>query len=83
MIGEALFFPLPPLPHLPWSERVLTRDLYSHVAAFVSNPKLEKRKISRKVATQQVGPTILKALGLDPRELKGVVAEGTEVLEGF
>jgi hypothetical protein len=44
---------------------------------------LEKRKISRKVATQQVGPTILKALGLDPRELKGVVAEGTEVLEGF
>jgi hypothetical protein len=68
---------------LPWSERILIRDLYSHVAVFVSNSKLEKRQISQKVTTQQVGPTILKALGLDPKELQGVVAEGTEVLEGF
>lgn len=77
MTGKALF------PPLPWSERILIRDLYSHVAVFVSNPKLEKRQIFQKVSTKQVGPTILRALGFDPKELQGAVAEGTDVLEGF
>ncbi|KAA8911411.1 type I phosphodiesterase/nucleotide pyrophosphatase [Sphaerosporella brunnea] len=54
-----------------------------HVSVFVSNPKLEKRKYHNQVSTKQVGPTILKALGLNPMELKGAVAEGTKVLNGF
>ncbi|KAH0542755.1 hypothetical protein FGG08_002894 [Glutinoglossum americanum] len=51
-----------------------------HVACIVSSPKLEKRKIDDRVDTKQIAPTILKALGLDPKELKGVAAEGTNVL---
>lgn len=54
-----------------------------HVACFVSNPKLRKTVFSKEVSTKQVAPTILKALGLNPRELEGAVAEGTAVLEGF
>jgi hypothetical protein len=54
-----------------------------HVGVFVSNPKLKQRKISTKTETKQIGPTILKALGLNPRELKGAVIEKTELLEGF
>jgi hypothetical protein len=54
-----------------------------HVACFVSNPGLKKTKFSDKASTRQVAPTILQALGLDPKQLKGVVAEGTRVLEGF
>ena len=34
------------------------------------------------VGTLQVAPTILKALGLDPRKLDGVRLEGTGVLPG-
>jgi hypothetical protein len=34
------------------------------------------------VSTIQVGPTILKALGLDPSSLDGVRKEGTAVLPG-
>jgi arylsulfatase A-like enzyme len=32
------------------------------------------------VGTLQVAPTVLKALGLDPRKLDGVRLEGTSVL---
>jgi hypothetical protein len=53
------------------------------VACFVSNPSLKKTVYSSQVSTKQVAPTILKALGLDPSSLKGVVAEGTELLPGF
>ena len=53
------------------------------VACFVSAPGLKKTKVHHEVSTRQVAPTILKALGLDPKALKGVVAEGTEVLDGF
>jgi hypothetical protein len=49
----------------------------------VSNPGLKKREFSEMVSTTQVAPTILKVLGLDPKALEGVVAEGTEVLPGF
>ncbi|KAI9862256.1 MAG: hypothetical protein M1813_004731 [Trichoglossum hirsutum] len=54
-----------------------------HVACFVSNPKLKKKTIDDRVDTKQIAPTILKALGINPRELKGVVAEGTHLLPGF
>ena len=54
-----------------------------HVACFVSNPGLKKKKFSGQTSTRQVAPTILQALGLDPKNLQGVVAEGTQVLEGF
>ncbi|TDL24276.1 type I phosphodiesterase/nucleotide pyrophosphatase [Rickenella mellea] len=53
------------------------------VACFVSNPQLKKRKFSQKLQTKQVAPTILKALGFDPSDLKGVVIERTEPLPGF
>ena len=54
-----------------------------HVACFVSNPGLKKTKVTDKTSTRQVAPTIMQALGLDPKKLQGVVIEGTQVLEGF
>lgn len=53
------------------------------VACFVSAPDLKKTKFDHKVSTKQIAPTILKALGLDPKALQGVVAEDTKVLNGF
>ncbi|KAI9872726.1 MAG: hypothetical protein M1830_001258 [Pleopsidium flavum] len=53
------------------------------VACFVSNPKLKKRQYPHQVSTKQIAPTILKALGYDPKELQGVVVEDTKVLTGF
>jgi hypothetical protein len=53
------------------------------VACFVSNPSLKKTVYTQQVSTKQVAPTILHALGLDPKALKGVVAEGTKTLPGF
>lgn len=53
------------------------------IACFASSPGLKKTVYSQQVSTRQVAPTILKALGLDPRALQGVVAEGTPLLEGF
>lgn len=53
------------------------------VACFTSNPKLSARKFTGKVYTTQVGPTILHALGIDPKLLEGAVAEDTGVLPGF
>jgi hypothetical protein len=46
----------------------------------VSNPGLPSRTIYTDVMTDQVAPTILQALGLDPRSLQGVRLEGTTVL---
>ena len=54
-----------------------------HVACFVSSAGLEKRKVDRRVSTRSVAPTVLRALGLDPKALEGVKAEGTPVLDGF
>src|SRR5262249_60507763 len=39
----------------------------AHVALLVSNPGLEAQKIDRLVRAKQVAPTLLRALGLDPR----------------
>jgi hypothetical protein len=53
------------------------------VALIVSNPNLRHRTVARHVSTTQVAPTILRALGLDPRELAAVRKEGTESLPGL
>ena len=53
------------------------------VACMLSNPKLKKRVFGEKVYTTQVGPTILKGLGIDHKLLQGAAAEGTTVLLGF
>ncbi|KIW01883.1 uncharacterized protein PV09_06730 [Verruconis gallopava] len=54
-----------------------------HVACIVSNPKLAKKQVNTYVETKQIGPTILKALGLDPSKLTGAVLEKTKPLDGF
>ncbi|KIW59718.1 hypothetical protein PV05_04152 [Exophiala xenobiotica] len=53
------------------------------VACFISNPKLQKKVFNGRVNTTQVAPTILKALGLDPKALEAVLQENTQVLYGF
>lgn len=54
-----------------------------HVALIVAHPRMDKSTINAAVATTQIGPTILKVLGLDPNELEAVRFEGTTVLPGF
>ena len=51
-----------------------------NVGLMVSNPSLNAREVKTPVATSQVAASILKALGIDPRELQAVRREGTEVL---
>jgi hypothetical protein len=53
------------------------------VALIVSNPRLEAKTVDRHVWTKQVAPTILRALGLDPRALDAVRKEHTETLPGL
>jgi hypothetical protein len=55
----------------------------THVALIVSHPALKGSSINTAVATTQIAPTILKALGLEPRELEAVRLEGTQVLPGL
>jgi len=52
----------------------------TNVGLIVSNPSLHSRVVKTPVATSQVAPSLLKALGIDPTELKAVRKEGTEVL---
>lgn len=51
-----------------------------HVALLLSNPSFEAQRIKTPVSNQQVAPTILKALGLDPERLDAVRAEHIQVL---
>jgi hypothetical protein len=54
------------------------------VALLVSLPGLgSARTVSTSVGTTQVAPTILRALGLDPKLLQAVVKENTAVLPGL
>jgi hypothetical protein len=55
----------------------------THVALLVSHPDFPERLIDTPVATTQIAPTILKALGLDPDELEAVRLEHTKVLPGL
>ncbi len=52
----------------------------TNVMLLLSNPALRPHTVYSSVGTIQVAPTILKALGLDPRALDGVRVEGTGVL---
>ncbi len=52
----------------------------TNVGLIVSNPDLSAKVVKTPVATSQVAPSILKALGLDPTELQSVRKEGTTVL---
>ncbi len=54
-----------------------------HVAMVVSGKGFGQNRVeTAPVATTQIAPTILTALGLDPAALKGVRNEGTQVLPG-
>ena len=52
----------------------------TNVIMLLSNPHYQAKSIYSAVETIQVAPTILKSLGLDPRQLDAVRAEGTPVL---
>lgn len=52
----------------------------TNVILLVSNPAFTAQTVAAPVTTMQVAPTILKALGLDPKALDAVRAEGTAVL---
>jgi arylsulfatase A-like enzyme len=52
----------------------------TNVMLLVSNPHFDHKTVHAAVGTVQVAPTILKALGIDTRELDAVRIEGTEVL---
>jgi arylsulfatase A-like enzyme len=54
----------------------------TNVMILLSNPGLHEHTVDTFVETRQVAPTILKALGLDPRGLDAVRKEGTRVLPG-
>jgi hypothetical protein len=47
---------------------------------WLSNPNLPARLLKTPVATSQVAPTILRALGIDAQQLKSVRVEGTKTL---
>jgi arylsulfatase A-like enzyme len=52
----------------------------TNVMLLVSHPSFTRKTVTSPVETMQVAPTILKALGLDPRALDGVRLEGTQSL---
>jgi len=52
----------------------------TNVVLLLSNPDFDSKTVKAEVGTAQVAPTILKALGIDPRALDAVRAEGTGVL---
>lgn len=58
-------------------------DEDTHVALVVSFPGGDGRVSRAPVFTHQVAPTILAALGLDPRALQAVQREGTPALPGL
>jgi len=51
-----------------------------HTALLVSLPELKQTTVKSAVSNQQVAPTVIKALGLDPSELQAVREEQIHVL---
>jgi len=51
-----------------------------HTALLVSNPSFSQKHVKTQVLNQQVAPTIIKALGYDPKELDAVREEGISAL---
>jgi hypothetical protein len=54
----------------------------TNVILLLSHPGFKARTVNAEVGTAQVAPTILEALGLDPRALDAVRVEGTGALPG-
>jgi Type I phosphodiesterase / nucleotide pyrophosphatase len=54
----------------------------TNVMLLVSNPSLREQTVTSPVETEQIAPTILEALGLNPSSLQAVQKEGTQVLPG-
>ena len=54
-----------------------------HVPVIIANPAIKAATVTDAVATAEIAPTILAALGLDPASLQAVQAEGTKVLPGL
>jgi hypothetical protein len=52
----------------------------TNVVLLVSNPSIAPKTVYSSVGTNQIAPTILTELGLDPKSLDGVRLEGTAVL---
>ena len=51
-----------------------------NVMMLLSNPRFAPKTVTTPVETEQVAPTILESLGLDPASLQAVQLEGTQVL---
>lgn len=66
------------------SKKLMEHGGFAHddtnVMLLLSNPAYRPHTVFAEVGTIQIAPTILKALGLDPRSLDGVRLEGTGVL---
>jgi hypothetical protein len=54
-----------------------------HVALLISFPSIKKDIVKTPVTNQQVAPTIIKALGFDPSQLRAVQQEQIQVLPFF
>ncbi len=54
-----------------------------HVALLFSNPNFKSIAVKTAVSNQQVAPTILRILGLNPNALQAVQQEGTPLLPKF
>ncbi len=54
----------------------------TNVMLLLSNPAFTAHTVYTSVGTNQVAPTVLRALGLNPGSLDGVRVEGTSVLPG-
>lgn len=52
----------------------------TNVILLVANPSFRPQTVSVTVRTAQIAPTILQVLGLDPKALDAVQAEGTQAL---
>jgi arylsulfatase A-like enzyme len=52
----------------------------TNVGLIVSHSSIHRRTVKSPVATSQVAPSILKALGIEPSELQAVKRAGAQVL---
>jgi hypothetical protein len=68
------------------SKKLMEHGGFAHddtnVMLLLSNPSFRPRTVYSEVGTLQLAPTILQALGLDPRKLDGVRLDGTASLPG-
>ena len=55
----------------------------TNVMMLVANPSMSPWTVTSPVETDQIAPTILAALGLDPDKLTAVQKEGTQILPGL